>query len=275
MKWWDESFQLSFSDYIHNFPRFLVASWVEWLAFQNDLHLCVSDCLPPSAHFWPGDVSEGLDSPFPFSFASCRKVHTQKDYSFASDHSDPLFHHWLPSVVCVSGQWYLFLLCFNCSVLALGNVFLWFISCLLGDVSFDLCRQGTVTVASSLGRIFIFSKDTWPFPAFEWNFMYWMVAEDGLHSLICGHVPSFFESSQHIFWWSVHLWLPLREGLLDSLLIDLFVSATHQDLDLWVLDLWLFRFPAAGCEPTSANRKGCLYFILFFSEKNSASSHLS
>lgn len=141
MKWWDESFQLSFSDYIHNFPRFLVASWVAWLAFQNDLHLCVSDSLSPFCSLLAWWCFWRLG--FSFSFCICllrEGTHSERLLFCLGSFRSPI-SSLTSSVVCVSRQWYLFLLCLTVLILALGNVFLWFISCLLGDVSFWFCRQ--------------------------------------------------------------------------------------------------------------------------------------
>ena len=181
MKWWDESFQLSFSDYIHNFPRFLVASWVEWLAFQNDLHLCVSDCLSPFCSLLAWWCFWRLG--FSFSFLICllqEGTHSERLLFCLRSFRSPI-SSLTSSVVCVSGQWYLFLLCLTGLVLALGNVFLWFISCLLGDVSFWLCRQvGLLQWLPAWEESLLFKGHLGLFPAFEWNFMYWMVAEDGL-----------------------------------------------------------------------------------------------
>ena len=201
------------------FQRFLVASWVEWLAFQNNFHLCVSDTLSLFCSF----LAWWCFSRFGFSFFFWiyllqEGAHAERLLFCLTSFRSPI-SSLTSFVVCASGHWHLFLLCLTALVfLALGNVVLYFIFCLLGDMCFSFCRHvGLLTVASRLGRIFTFRRTLESLPSrwrkllvldggWRWSPTVWFIAMSllffwGLTAYIWGEVSSSVASSQREITW--------------------------------------------------------------------------
>lgn len=159
------------------FRRPLETGWVDCFAFQNCLHHCVSDALSPfcSSSAWWCFWRLRL-----FCFWTCLLQEGERPLtcliSFRSSTSS-----LNSSVLCIP-RWHLSFVCLTAlAFLAVGHVGFCFISCLLGDLCFSVCRHvGLLQWLPAEEAPSLLEGHLAFFPAVEGSFVYWTVAEDAL-----------------------------------------------------------------------------------------------